>query len=365
VVAAVTGNPPQAVSNQLQLTLEDIHSLYNDELNQFEGDNQGFVNSETLLLDCLLSEQKMPESLNRKKPWFAWLIVFSIILLSCFQTWNWWERAELKENLMKIDLQPGVVVNHIEIHNNKDVVFDILRDPDAVSVNDWLLKNDLTVNQVIINERLYHSLDPEILRVRAERILSDYADLKATWLAEELKLSGTLEYVKSEKLLNDLSNAGFTVGMNLVISEMKQPSSSHQMSNKSIKYQLFVELVGRISSIQLNFPVSSDVITPDMQSTLQRIHQNLIQLNTLADDLELNFGLVIMGSSDNSGNKAFNTILSLQRAQNTEKALHQLGVNKDQMYVTGLGQVELTEIENTTRNVLFNVLYSSRESLLR
>jgi outer membrane protein OmpA-like peptidoglycan-associated protein len=365
VVAAVTGNPPQKVSNQLQLTLEDIHSLYNDELNQFDGDNQAFGNAETLLLDCLLSEQKMPESVNRKKPWFAWFIVFVVILLTCFQTLNWWGRAKLKENFMKIDFQPGVVVNHIEIQNDKEVMLDILRDPDAISVNDWLLQNNLTVNQLVVNERLYQSLEPEILKVRAQQILSKYSDLKATWQAEGLNLSGTLELIKSEKLLYELSNAGFTVGKNLTINELKLPTSTKLISDKSVKHQIFVELVGRVSSMQLNFPVASDVITPDMQLALQRIHQNLIQLNTLADDLELSFGLVIMGSSDNSGNKVSNTILSLQRAQNTEKALQQLGVNKDQMFVTGLGQVELIEIENTSRNVLFNILYARKESLMK
>lgn len=99
-----------------------------------------------------------------------------------------------------------------------------------------------------------------------------------------------------------------------------------------------------------------------MQITLKRLHQYLIQLNQLSDDLELNYGLVIMGSSDNSGNKKSNTILSIQRAKNTEKALQNLGFNTEQMYVTGLGQVEIVEIQNTTRNVMFNVLYVSKEN---
>ncbi|MCI2283361.1 hypothetical protein L3081_08060 [Colwellia sp. MSW7] len=66
IAAAVMGNPPQAISNQLQITLEDIHRLYNRELNQFDGNNQSFVNCEALLLDCLLSEQKKPESTTQK-----------------------------------------------------------------------------------------------------------------------------------------------------------------------------------------------------------------------------------------------------------------------------------------------------------
>ena len=44
VVAAVSGNPPQSISDQLQLTVENIHSLYIEELKSFNGDNQQFEN---------------------------------------------------------------------------------------------------------------------------------------------------------------------------------------------------------------------------------------------------------------------------------------------------------------------------------
>jgi len=46
VVAAITGNMPRSVANQLQKTLEEIHKLYSSELNNFDGDSLPFDNSE-------------------------------------------------------------------------------------------------------------------------------------------------------------------------------------------------------------------------------------------------------------------------------------------------------------------------------
>jgi len=357
VVAAVTGNPPQAVSNQLQLTLEDIHSLYNDELNQFEGDNQKFVNAEIQLRDCLLSEQKLSEPENKKIPWFTFLLASVVIILISFQTFQWWKNTELTNKLMKIDLQPGVIVNHIEVHNDKQIELDILRDPDAIEVTNWLQQNNLSVAPLTLTERRYHSLAPEILKIRAQRLLTEYAEIDIVWQGEVLNLSGTVDLFKSDKLFYALSAAGFTEGENLITKQINSLSTGIVTTSKNVKQQVFHDLVGRISSIQLNFAVASNEITPTMQLTLQRLYQYISQLSQLADELDLSFGLLVMGCSDNSGNKATNTLLSFQRAQNAGNALNQLGLNKQQMYITGLGQVEISKVQNKTRKVLFNVLY--------
>ena len=81
VVAAITGNMPQGVANQLQKTLEEIHKLYNEELDNFEGDSIPFDNSEHQLRDCLMVELK-PEQITNKRPWMAWAVVL-LIFIGC------------------------------------------------------------------------------------------------------------------------------------------------------------------------------------------------------------------------------------------------------------------------------------------
>jgi len=295
VVAAVTGKPPQKVSNQLQIILESIHSLYADELMQFNGDNEIFATAETLLRDCLLAEQKIAEPKNKKTPWFAWLAILTFMIIIGFQAVKWWENQVLNDKLMTLDNESGVVINHIEVQDHNKVVLDILRDPDAISVSDWLQKNDLTIEQLSLTERLYHSLDSEILNTRAQRVLFEYPEINMAWNKDILHLSGTLASLKSEKLVNALMVAGFTVGRNLTIDDIKPPSANDAISSKAIKAQIFKELVGRVSTIQLEFPVASAEITATMRPTLQQLYQSFYQLNQLADELDLSVGLVIIG----------------------------------------------------------------------
>ncbi len=361
IAAAVMGNPPHAISEQLQVTLEEIHRLYNDELNQFDGDNQSFANSEALLLDCLLSEQKKTESSTEKKPWFAWILVFIIAVIICLKTFQWWENERLTEKLMMLDNQPGIIVNKIYVHNDKQVELDILRDPNAIGVSEWLQKQDLTIESLALVERQYYSLSPEILLVRAQQILAQYSQIQSNWQNEVLNLSGTIDLLQLEKLLNALATVGFSEGNNLNIQDIKLPSSNIMATDKKVTQQIFNELVARISIIQLDFSVKSDKITPTMTVTLQQLYQYLQQLELLADELELNIGLLVIGCSDNSGNRVNNAQLSLQRAKNSRNVLSKLGFSEQKMFITGLGQIDIEKVNNQARKVMFNVLFAKKE----
>lgn len=359
VVAAVSGNPPQSISNQLQLTLENIHSLYFDELNRFNGDNKDFNSADNLLRDCLLSEQKEIVAKQKKTPWLAWLIVLLVVIYVGYQSFNWFKSAQLHEKIMQLDSQPGIIIKQLKIKQLDDITLDVLRDPDALNIHDWLKDNALNPAQLTITERNYHSLDQQILQQRAQRIVSAYPNISASWKNHSLMLTGTIDLIKTEQLRNTLAIAGFTEGENLNTEQLNLVSNTPSSTHKEIKQQLFDQLVGRIASIQLNFSVASENITPQMQPSLQRLYLYIQQLTPIAKELNIDFGLLILGSSDNTGNKSTNNILSMKRANNTAEILQRKGIAKDRMYVVGLGQIDIKNISGTARSVMFNVIYNS------
>ena len=359
VVAAVSGNPPQSISNQLQLTLENIHSLYFDELNRFNGDNKDFNSADNLLRDCLLSEQKEIVAKQKKTPWLAWLIVLLVVIYVGYQSLNWFKSAQLHEKIMQLDSQPGIIIKQLKIKQLDDITLDVLRDPDALNIHDWLKDNALNPAQLTITERNYHSLDQQILQQRAQRIVSAYPNISASWKNHSLMLTGTIDLIKTEQLRNTLAIAGFTEGENLNTEQLNLVSNTPSSTHKEIKQQLFDQLVGRIASIQLNFSVASENITPQMQPSLQRLYLYIQQLTPIAKELNIDFGLLILGSSDNTGNKSTNNILSMKRANNTAEILQRKGIAKDRMYVVGLGQIDIKNISSTARSVMFNVIYNS------
>jgi outer membrane protein OmpA-like peptidoglycan-associated protein len=356
VVAAVIGNPPQKISDQLQLTLENIHQLYFSELNLFDGDNQPFVNAENLLLDCLLSEQKTVENKN-KKPWLALALLFLTVVFLSYQGFSWMKSQQLHEKIMQLDHEPGIVIRQLTINSLDDISLDILRDPNAVKLSLWLKNKNLAVDTFTIIERNYHSLDAQILFFRAEKIISQFPQVNLSWQNNILSLSGKLGFNDSEQLLSSLAIAGFTKGQNLDIGQLQLISTQTIASSRQVKQQIFDDLIGRVSSTQLDFAVASEAITVKMQASLEQIKQYMEQLNALANELNINIGLLIIGCSDNTGNIVANNALSLNRANNTEKVLINKGLNADQMYVVGLGQIDINTVKNTARKVIFNVIY--------
>tara|TARA_B110000438_G_scaffold299920_1_gene351064 strand:+ start:1337 stop:3094 length:1758 start_codon:yes stop_codon:yes gene_type:complete len=357
VVAAVSGNPPQSISNQLQITVENIHSLYLEELNNFDGDNQQFNKTDSLLRDCLLSEQKTAPSSKKKTPWFAWAIVCLIMLYAGYQGLNWLKTSQLHEKIMQLDAQPGVIIKQLNIDDINTITLDVLRDPDAIKISDWLNANAINSVNVKLIERNYYSLDAPILHQRVDRINANYPNINFTWQNNMLVLAGTLSISETEQLLNALGLAGFTVGNNLDTAQLQLTSSNAVAQSKQIKQQVFNDIIGRIASLQLNFPVAAQTVTPEMRLTLQKIYQYIEQLTPLAESLNINFGLLILGSSDNTGSSSTNRIISLQRANNAADVLQEHGIDKAQMFVTGLGKIDINEISTKARTVMFNIIH--------
>jgi len=360
VVAAVIGNPPQKVNDQLQLTLEDIHSLYHDELNDFSGDNEVFENSGNLLQGCLLSEQKDSDAENKKKPWFAWFFVLLLTIFIGAQTITNWQDRQLADKLAELDLQPGIIVKHLKVIDSDAIELNILRDPDAVLISDWLKDNNLAIEHVALTEHQYYSLAPEITRLRMQKLLSNYPEITAVQKNDVLFISGTIGLLKMQELVNTLTINGYNQGVNLNTQSLKLTTSNALTQSKEAKNRLFKQIVGRISTIQLDFPSASDQLTLSMKIELQQLYHYVNQLNQLADEIGISFGLVIMGCSDNTGSKEDNERLSINRATNTSGFLTELGLSKELMYETGLGQIGIDSVNATSRKVLFNVIHVSQ-----
>lgn len=359
LVAAVTGNPPQSVSDQLQVTIEALHTLYSNELNQFDGDNSPFENADSLLRDCLLAEEKNSKPKHKKIPWFAWLVITLILAFLASRISLWHTLEQLKLQLSELDQQPGIIIQQINVLNSENVEINVLRDPDAITIQSWLQSKKLSFAQLTLNERYYLSLDQQLLESKTDKIIAQFPNVKTDWNNNVLTLSGTITPTGFELLNNQLANVGIVNQKNLNLSQLSI-ELKNEINADQLNQQLFNSLIGKISTIQLDFDISSEAINSAMQQRLHKLYQQFNYLTLLADKLNLSVGLVIMGSSDNSGNIENNNKLSVQRAENTAKALNSLGLAQNKIFTIGLGQIDIKEVNNTARKVMFNVIYVSK-----
>lgn len=356
IVAAVTGNPPQEVSDKLQVTLENVHKLYQDEFEQFNGDNAPFDNSENQLRDCLLTEEKILAQNSNKKPWFAWLILTIIVIFLGFQLQGWYQLKALNNLIMEIDQEPGIVVKTITVNSETDITLDLMRDPNAISIEKWFDAHELSFNNIKLKERRYRSLSPEILDSRVQEILSGYPYLSQQWQGDQLLLTGNIDTNSFQEIIKQLADAGIFSNQ-LNIEKLIVNNSDNVSDSLAIQQQIFKSIVGKISATQLDFDIGNNQVTPRMKAHLQQLVNQFIHLEKLAKQLNINVGLLIMGSSDNLGNRGNNTKLSMERAENTATGLAYLGLNRDKVFVTGLGQIDIKDVKSTSRKVMFNILY--------
>lgn len=359
VVAAVTGNAPQSVTDQMQITLEDIHRLYADDLQRFNGDASVFEHAESQLQDCLLAEQKAEHFDHQKRfPWKAWLLVFIVALLVGKGLYGQWQQSQLAQHLRQIDLQPGIIVNKIDIQDPHNIKMDLMRDPAAISVPQWLTEQGLDYLHIELNERGFISQDAELLHAKVAKLLSDYNDIIFQWHGSQLQLSGQIDITEREDLLTRLAILGYVRGSNLQLTDVvfSHPQSG---TNTELVSQMFTRLVGQISATQLHFEVASSAITAPMRAKLQVLAERFGRLQLLATQLNYHIdGLVIVGSSDNSGRAITNDQLSQLRANHTLDELTKLGIAQRNLLATGLGEVDLGNDGSTARKVMFNVMYS-------
>lgn len=360
VVAAVTGNPPQQVNDQLQFTLEDIHRLYVDDLNQFTGDNQPFEHTENLLRDCLLSEQKVEETSQSKNLWFAWIIVLLVVVLTSYHLVQWYGIQEKIAQISHINNEAGIIVKQLSEDNDNQLNLEVLRDPDAINVVNWLDNNNIDHSNIHIKEYAYRSLETPFLRKRSKNIIERYPQLDSSWQENTLTLQGELTQYDRETLLNELASVGLNQKINLNTDHLTL-SSSPSFDNQELGQLAFNKLAGRLSAIQLNFAIGSNEISPAMNESIEQVVNVTQQLLALADKLSLNVGVLVIGCSDSTGAPMTNNQLSRTRAKNAADALTKLGLDRSLIFTSGLGEINVANIKNSARKVIFNIIYTKKE----
>lgn len=305
IVAAVIGNPPQQLSDQLQLTLEQIHSLYTDPLSDFEGDNTPFENTESQLRECLLSQQKATKRKQKRIPWYGLIIAFLFIIGLGYLSYLNYSSSQLTQQLTKLDKEPGIIVKQIDVPWPHEAKIEVMRDPSSTTIQNWLKQNQLNFEKLSIVEHPYVSRDSRLI---------------------------------------------------------KSTSASIENAKMTLVQARFQDLVNQISGTQLNFASNSAELNEDTQLTVELVAQKLKELLEIGVQIDRQFGLLIIGASDGSGNPQRNLRLSKRRAENVAKALLDQDLPKSILYTKGLGQIELETIKQSSRTVLFNVITTNRAS---
>lgn len=357
VVAAITGNMPQGVANQLQKTMEEIHQLYNKELNDFDGDSLPFSNSEHQLRDCLIAELKADQT-KKKRPWMAWTAVLIFLMCCSFLLLKRWQSYELIERVGLIDKTPGILLTNIDTLGLEKIQLEVLRDPAAQPVLKWFNQQSIDSKLVVIKERAFLSLDPLLIKQKAEKIAARYPNVNVTWVDARPIFSGKSTNLSKLLLQNELTKL---VGLNFHpswLDDIVIEGIENKTANDPKLIRAILDLnITKIDRVSIAFePGQSDLSEQAIEKLIQ-IKQQFSNLVEVAEQQELSIGLIIMGASDTVGSVSFNRTLSQQRADNVKLKLQELGIATNRLNAIGLGVIDLKTTKDGARKVLFNVIY--------
>ncbi|WP_166425417.1 OmpA family protein [Paraglaciecola sp. 20A4] len=360
LVAAVTGNMPQKIADQLQLTIEELHSLYEKQLLEFEGDAAPFADCDQQLTDCLVSELKETVKQKKSKPWMAWSILLFITFGLSYYAYKLWLVQDYVQRIQAINKQPGVMLVQLERNGIQQIKLDVLRDPSATPINQWLSEHNVPEKIISLTEKSYLSLEPQIVQERVNAVAAQFAGITVVEKDESIGLIGKLNPKQFNELNLALSKLpGLTNIQNIIEDvEIVEASRPEQVSiDNSAGINALIQLkIGQINSTAIEFTIDSIELSPQAQEKLSAVTAQAKSLLRLASKVRLDVNFLLMGASDSKGSQSYNEMLSVKRAQAVKDVIQNNGIPADKLNAIGIGVIDLPAAGNGTRKVLFNVI---------
>ncbi|MGJ8647309.1 MAG: OmpA family protein [Marinomonas colpomeniae] len=355
LVAAITGNPPANIADKLQQALENIHQIYNDELNSFDGDAVVFENTDQQLNGCLLTQQKEVEVTKKKIPWLTIIpLLISIVVLGYFITKHW-QLNNVVENIQALPDEPGIVLLNVASCEDK-ICVDVLRDPFAEDTMSWIVGEGGSEDLIQINERAYRSLDPKLLTKRIFNLQKDFPEL--SYNVTESKFYGVVNVEQFTILKARLTSMPDTISVQDLLSGIT--ISPQEVSSDLLNRFMLEKELTAITSTTLDFNVNGNELSESALSVVKRLSEKTIKAANFAKNLNETFSLVIMGTSTKGGSESYNQQLSLERAETVYWALINNGVMPEILKITGLGALDSNDAEP---RAIFHVIRLQSEKI--
>lgn len=169
LAVVIDGDAPSGLRSILKDSIEKIHLKFAYYLARFKGDVSDFKKTDSILANCLVSEQKKKK---KKKP-----IVLIILFVLLFIALGYWVYITIDKNIRinklenALNSEPGIVITDYERSDGK-VVFTGLKDPNSKSPYEVSQTFHLDTNDVDFDLKPFLSLDPKLILVRAYSYLN-------------------------------------------------------------------------------------------------------------------------------------------------------------------------------------------------
>ncbi len=321
LACVIRGIPPAELRTVLKDTLEAVHRSFRSELEEFAGDASALAMSKGLLENCLQSEALAGGGGRRGlSPTFKGLLAVLGLAVLAWIGWSgsrYLEERRLLSYLAELQANPGIVVIAHERRNGQWTVRG-LRDPLSADPVATARGMGMDPEQLVFQWTLYQDLAPAFVEERARRVLKPPATVAAQIKEGILTLTGEapLAWIASVK-----PRLAGLEGLAEVRLDQLLPAERRE----------FQTVRERIEEARIPFASDTTAFEAGYTQALRDLVNHIQSLLRLADSLNWNVNIQVIGHADQTGGAARNQRLKLERARTLISYLENAGVDPQRL----------------------------------
>lgn len=392
LACVILGVAPASARENFQVTLEQIHKEFADELANFDGDRSKLGSISNLLQNCLHEQAKEDRQSAQNQGLFSKPLTYVILalLLGAFYLIAQFasERMRVGELTDELNRTPGIVIFDA-YHRDGKLVINGMVDPVVLPLNKTTEKHGFQPEDVEFNLSLYQSLEPELAIQRARKLLGAPDSVIFSVQANRLYATGTApqEWIVQAKSLTariqgfdeiDLSGIELdSVSRLKQIRNILQPPDSvlleldrdvlkisgtaptrwirQLQTAKASLYNVSRFNIGglvadewlkaaKIVAIRnetiLYFTNATEIDSKSLP-VIKNLRSDLVELRHLAGILGTKVHLKLVGYTDGTGEIASNDALALDRANTIRALLFGNGLPSSAFHTTGIKKASI------------------------
>lgn len=331
LVCVIRGVPPKNLRGNLSAVLERIHFRYGDAIRNYAGDTSSLAGVDSELQKCLDYQATQEGEKTRTRGGFLLVSFVGLLMafLLIYLAWsNWIDSRELGDLTSALENTPGIYAIDVT-RNGEEILVEGLADPLARPVSDIVESLGISTAQVTTNLQAFQSLEPEIVRQRAQHLLRDIDTVSFEISGSTLTVSGSAPRAWIDEIRgNALSVAGIDIVdlTSIVDSDL----------------EIIRTEVDALSGTRIIFSTGTEMAV-NQEAVLRDFSRTLSELQSRAAESKHNIQITITGSTDSSGTVAANTRLAVRRGIAVSAILSEYGVSSDV-----IRESDITDIEQTT-----------------
>lgn len=320
LVCVIRGIPPRSLRADLSAILERIHFRYGDAIREYKGDTASVADVEDELERCLRFQERQEAGAKKRRgpPVILWVVLLLLAAGAIYlAASNWIASKKLAAFEAALADSPGLYLSEVSRDGNEFFITG-LRDPLAPAIVDIAARAEIPAEKLSVEMQAFQSLDPEIVRLRAERALEKPPTVQFAIDEATLRVTGTAQSSWQQALKRNFrSVAGIeTLDVSALTSSDLAPAVSFEQLQR-----ILAELGGA------RFYFSDGVTFRDGErAKLDAYSVRLAALAGQAKEAGVSLLVNVLGSTDSSGDESVNARVAKNRAQEAAAILEASGI---------------------------------------